>query len=109
MPFWGGGIADARRLRSNELMYYRLMSHGRARGMALFDFGRSKVGSGQAAWKKSFGFDPVPLAYYSWSASGERRDINPNSARYQRRVEFWKKLPLPVANLLGPLISRGLG
>ncbi|EZP68330.1 FemAB [Sphingomonas paucimobilis] len=109
MPFWGGGIADARRLRSNELMYYRLMSHGRARGMAIFDFGRSKTGSGQAAWKKSFGFDPVPLAYHSWSASGERRDINPNSPAYQRRVELWKKLPLPVANLIGPLIARGLG
>ena len=109
MPFWGGGVADARRLRSNELMYYRLMGRGRARGMRLFDFGRSKTGSGQAAWKKSFGFDPVPLAYHSWSATGERRDINPNSAQYQRRVEMWKKLPLPLANLIGPLISRGLG
>jgi FemAB-related protein (PEP-CTERM system-associated) len=109
MPYWGGGIADARRLRSNELMYYRLMGHGRARGMSIFDFGRSKSGSGQAAWKKSFGFDPVPLTYHSWSASGERRDINPNSDQYQRRVELWKKLPLPVANLLGPFISRGLG
>ena len=109
MPFWGGGVADARRLRSNELMYYRLMEHGRARGMNVFDFGRSKTGSGQAVWKKSFGFDPQPLTYHSWSASGERRDINPNSAQYQRRVELWKKLPLPVANLLGPFISRGLG
>lgn len=109
MPFWGGGIADARRLRSNELMYYRLMAHGRQRGMALFDFGRSKAGSGQAAWKKSFGFDPVPLAYHSWSATGERRDINPGSAQYQRRIDLWKKLPLPVANLIGPFIARGLG
>ena len=109
MPFWGGGIGDARRLRSNELMYYRLMRHGRQRGMATFDFGRSKTGSGQAAWKKSFGFEPVPLAYYSWSASGERRDISPTSARYQRGVELWKKLPLPIANLIGPHIARGLG
>ena len=109
MPFWGGGIAVARRLRSNELMYYRLMGHGRARGMETFDFGRSKAGSGQAAWKKSFGFDPVPLSYHSWSASGERRDINPHSSQYARRVELWKKLPLPVANLIGPFIARGLG
>ncbi|WP_340264223.1 FemAB family XrtA/PEP-CTERM system-associated protein [Sphingobium mellinum] len=109
MPFWGGGIGDARRLRSNELMYYRLMAHGRDRGMRLFDFGRSKAGSGQAAWKKSFGFDPVPLSYYSWSADGQRRDVNPNSPRYQRRVDLWKKLPLPVANLIGPFIARGLG
>lgn len=109
MPFWGGGIADARRLRSNELLYYRLMGHGRDRGMSVFDFGRSKTGSGQAAWKKSFGFDPVPLSYHSWSASGERRDINPNSPQYQRRIDLWKKLPLPVANLIGPFIARGLG
>ncbi|WP_375197630.1 FemAB family XrtA/PEP-CTERM system-associated protein [Sphingobium sp.] len=109
MPFWGGGIADARRLRSNELMYYRLMAHGRGRGMSVFDFGRSKAGSGQAAWKKSFGFDPVPLSYHSWSASGGRRDINPNSPQYQRRIDLWKKLPLPIANLIGPFIARGLG
>ncbi|HUD91709.1 FemAB family XrtA/PEP-CTERM system-associated protein [Sphingobium sp.] len=109
MPYWGGGIGDARRLRSNELMYYRLMGHARTRGMTLFDFGRSKVGSGQAAWKKSFGFDPHPLVYHGWSVDGARRDVDPNSAKYQCRIDYWKKLPLPVANLIGPLIARGLG
>lgn len=109
MPYWGGGIGDARSLRSNELMYYRLMGHARTRGMEMFDFGRSKVGSGQAAWKKSFGFEPRPLAYHGWSADGARRDVDPNSAKYQRRIDYWKKLPLPVANLIGPLIARGLG
>lgn len=109
MPYWGGGVADARRLRSNELLYYRLMGHGRARGSSLFDFGRSKAGSGQAAWKKSFGFAPRSLVYHGWSADGAQRDISPANAKYQRRIELWKKLPLPIANLLGPLISRGLG
>lgn len=109
MPYWGGGISDARRLRSNELMYYRLMRHGSARAKTLFDFGRSKVGSGQAAWKKSFGFTPRPLVYHGWPADGAGRDIDPGSARYQRRIALWKKLPLPVANLIGPWIARGLG
>ena len=109
MPYWGGGLADARRLRSNELLYYRLMGHGRARGMTEFDFGRSKVDSGQAAWKKSFGFAPRALTYYEWSPDGLKRDVNPQSKKYQRRIALWKKLPLPVANLVGPLIARGLG
>lgn len=109
MPYWGGGVQDARRLRSNELMYYRLMNHARTCGMACFDFGRSKVGSGQAAWKKSFGFEPRPLYYHVWSPDGVTRDINPNNPKYQRRIDLWKKLPLPVANLIGPFISRGLG
>lgn len=109
MPYWGGGVADARRLRSNELLYYRLMGHGRARGMTHFDFGRSKVGSGQASWKKSFGFEPHPLVYHNWSPDGARRDVNPTSGKYQRRIELWKRLPLPIANMIGPMIARGLG
>ncbi|MEC3910791.1 FemAB family XrtA/PEP-CTERM system-associated protein [Sphingobium sp. CR2-8] len=109
MPYWGGGVADARRLRSNELMYYRLMGHARERGMTHFDFGRSKVGSGQAAWKKSFGFDPAPRVYHDWSQDGAGRDVNPTSAKYQRRIDLWKRLPLPIANLIGPHIARGLG
>ena len=109
MPYWGGGVHDARRLRSNELMYYRLMRHGHARGLRLFDFGRSKAGSGQATWKKSFGFEPGPLVYFGWSPTGDKRDISPQSEKYQRRIDLWKKLPLPVANLIGPFISRGLG
>ncbi|MDI1295954.1 MAG: FemAB family PEP-CTERM system-associated protein [bacterium] len=109
MPYWGGGVADARRLRANELLYYRLMTHGRMRGMTLFDFGRSKAGSGQAAWKKSFGFVPRPLVYHEWSFTGATRDIDPNSARYKRRIAIWKRLPLWLANTIGPTISRGLG
>ncbi len=109
MPYWGGGIHDARRLRSNELMYFRLMAHARERGCATFDFGRSKKDSGQAAWKKSFGFEPRPLHYHTWSADGKARDIDPRSDKYQRRIDLWKKLPLPVANLIGPMIARGLG
>lgn len=109
MPYWGGGVHDARRLRSNELMYFRLMAHARGRGCATFDFGRSKKDSGQAAWKKSFGFEPRPLHYHTWSADGKARDIDPRSDKYQRRIDLWKKLPLPVANLIGPLIARGLG
>jgi FemAB-related protein (PEP-CTERM system-associated) len=109
MPYWGGGISDARHLRSNELMYFRLMGHGRMRGMSHFDFGRSKTGSGQAAWKKSWGFEPSPRVYHDWPAEGDARDINPTSANYQRRIALWKRLPLPIANVLGPLISRGLG
>lgn len=109
MPYWGGGLAVARQLRSNELMYYRLMAHGRARGMSHFDFGRSKANSGQAAWKKSFGFEPHPLGYYRWSPDGAARDISPNNPKYQRRIDLWKKLPLSIANLIGPPIARCLG
>ncbi|WP_033073689.1 FemAB family XrtA/PEP-CTERM system-associated protein [Sphingopyxis sp. MWB1] len=110
MPYWGGGLAEARRLRANELMYYALMNHARARGCTRFDFGRSKCGTGPFAYKKNWGFEPRPLVYARWLAPGEKpRDTNPDSAKYRLQVDLWKKLPLWAANRIGPLIARGLG
>lgn len=109
MPYWGGGGFAARGARANELMYYELMRHARARGMERFDFGRSKTGSGPAKFKKNWGFEPVPLTYASWSPEGANaRDVDPTSEVYSRKIELWKKLPLPLANILGPLIARNL-
>ena len=109
LPYWGGGTHAARALRANERMYFELMLHARKRGYDRFDFGRSKVGSGPASYKKNWGFEPEPLVYGSWTAPGvEARNIDPNSDTYSARIELWKKLPLPLANLLGPPIARGL-
>lgn len=110
MPYWGGGTADARRLRANELMYFALMRHARSKGCTRFDFGRSKAGTGPFAYKKNWGFEPQPLVYARWLAPGEKpRDTNPTSAKYRLQVDLWKKLPLWAANRIGPLIARGLG
>ena len=109
-PYWGGGTHAARGLRANDRMYFALMSHARARGCTRFDFGRSKAGTGPAAFKKNWGFEGVPLVYGKRAApGGAMREINPMDPRYARKVELWKKLPLWVANRVGPYISRGLG
>lgn len=104
-PYWGGGTFAARAARANELLYFELMKHAAARGCTRFDFGRSKLGTGAYAFKKNWGFDPTPLVYASW---GQARDTNPLDARYARKVAAWKRLPLWVANLIGPTIARGL-
>ena len=110
MPYWGGGTWAARRLRANDRMYFELMRHARARGMARFDFGRSKTNSGAHAFKRNWGFEPEPLTYASWTAPGApARDADPTSAKHSARIALWRRLPLPIANLLGPLIAKGLG
>ena len=107
-PYWGGGTDSARALRANDRMYFALMNHARARGCTRFDFGRSKAGTGAAAFKKNWGFAPEPLTYWSRS-DGPARAINPLNPKYALMVRTWKRLPLSIANLLGPAISRGLG
>jgi FemAB-related protein (PEP-CTERM system-associated) len=110
MPYWGGGTAAARGWRANDLMYYALMSHARRRGCTRFDFGRSKAGTGPAAFKHNWGFEGQPLAYAKFAADGEApRDINPLNPKYRLQVALWQKLPLAIANRIGPMIARGLG
>jgi FemAB-related protein (PEP-CTERM system-associated) len=105
-PYWGGGTRAARAARANELLYYELMRHAAARGCARFDFGRSKFGTGAFAFKKNWGFEPKPLAYAHWGAA---RAVNPLNPRYRLQIALWRRLPLWIANRLGPHIARGLG
>ncbi len=110
MPYWGGGTWQARRLRANDRMYFELMLHARRRGCTHFDFGRSKTGSGAYHFKRNWGFEPEPLSYASWTASGaEARDADPTSAKHALQIALWQRLPLGLANRIGPLIARGLG
>jgi len=109
-PYWGGGTFSARALRANDRMYFELMCHARARGCTRFDFGRSKAGTGAAAFKKNWGFEPAPLRYSVRTAPGvAKREINPSDPRYRLQVQMWQKLPLWAANRLGPMIAKGLG
>lgn len=105
-PYWGGGTSEARALRANDLLYYALMRHASERGCTGFDFGRSKLGSGAYAFKKNWGFEPRPLTY---ATKGAHRDLDPRSPRYRLQTAAWRRLPLPLANRLGPLLARGLG
>lgn len=110
MPYWGGGTFAARRLRANDRMYFELMRHARRRGCTHFDFGRSKTGSGAYDFKRNWGFEPQPLSYATWTAPGaEKRDADPTSAKHALQIALWQRLPLAVANRLGPIIARGLG
>ncbi len=111
MPYWGGGTGKARALGANDLMYFMLMRHAVAnKGCYVFDFGRSKSGSAHAAYKESFGCTSTPLAYARRVIrKGPVRNTDPDSPRYQLAARLWRHLPLPLAQLMGPIISKGLG
>jgi lipid II:glycine glycyltransferase (peptidoglycan interpeptide bridge formation enzyme) len=110
-PYWGGGTFEARRMLGSDAMYFELMRHARdSKGCTRYDFGRSKVDSGNATFKANWGFEPQALTYARRLAPGAvARVINPTNPKYRLQVAAWKKLPLWAANIVGPPISRGLG
>jgi len=111
LPYYGGGTAEAREVSANDYMYWEVMRRaGRERGATSFDFGRSKKDTGAFAYKRNWGFPETQLHYCYRLANGARiPENNPNNPKYRLFIKAWKKLPLPVANLLGPPLVRGLG
>ena len=110
LPYYGGGTARARHRAGNDFMYWEVMRRAADRGYRLFDFGRSKIGTGAHAFKHNWGFAPAPLHYrYRLAPGAAIPDHNPMNPKYRLFIETWKRLPLPIANLLGPHIVRGLG
>jgi FemAB-related protein (PEP-CTERM system-associated) len=110
MPYYAGAGPEARAFGANDFMYWSLMRHAVARGYKIFDFGRSKVDSGPSAFKKNWGFDPIPVVHEYRVANGKGvPEINPRNPKYRLFIALWKKLPLNMANLVGPHIVSGIG
>jgi hypothetical protein len=81
-----------------------------ASGVRVFDYGRSKLGTGSYDFKKNWGFAPTPLCYEFKLRKRETvPQNNPLNPKYRMLIAIWRRLPLPVANALGPFIVRNLG
>ncbi|MBM3523413.1 MAG: GNAT family N-acetyltransferase, partial [Alphaproteobacteria bacterium] len=109
LPYFAGGTAAARG-GAYDLMYYTIMNRAAARGCRIFDFGRSKAGTGPFSFKKNWGFEPEFLSYeYDLAPGRSIPENNPLNPKYRMFIAAWKRLPLPIANFVGPMLSRGLG
>ena len=110
LPYYAGDDEAARELAANDFKYWELMRRACARGFKVFDYGRSKQGTGSYSFKKNWGFEPQPLHYefclYKRDAIPQN---NPSNAKYKLLIETWRRLPLGLANWLGPFVVRHLG
>jgi len=110
LPYYGGGIPDARKYNAFDFMYWDLMRASCQQGVRIFDYGRSKLGTGPYSFKKNWGFTPEPLQYqYRLVGCESMPEVNPLNPKYQLFIKVWKHLPLPIANAVGPLLARSLG
>jgi FemAB-related protein (PEP-CTERM system-associated) len=110
LPYYAGDDEAARDLAANDFKYWELMRRACERGYKLFDYGRSKRGTGSFDFKKNWGFEATPLNYEFVLFKGESiPENNPLNPKYRAFIAAWRKLPLPVANAVGPFIVRGLG
>jgi FemAB-related protein (PEP-CTERM system-associated) len=110
LPYYAGDDEAARDLAANDFKYWELMRMACARGLKVFDYGRSKEGTGPYAFKRNWGFEPTPLHYeYRLYKRESIPQNNPANAKYKLLIATWRRMPLGLANWLGPFIVRNLG
>ena len=110
LPYYAGDDESARHLAANDFKYWELMRRACERGIKVFDYGRSKRGTGSFAFKKNWGFEPQSLHYeYCLYKRDAIPQNNPNNPKYKFFIAAWRRMPISVANRLGPYIVRNLG
>jgi FemAB-related protein (PEP-CTERM system-associated) len=110
LPYYAGDRPAARDLAANDFKYWELMRRACERGLKVFDYGRSKQGTGSYDFKKNWGFVPTPLAYeYALLTRDAIPQNNPLNPKYRALIATWRRLPRPVVDVLGPMLVRSLG
>ena len=108
---WASCRARAKPLGLNMKLYWEILSLAVSRGCSVFDFGRSTVDSGTYRFKRQWGAEPKPLYWYRWERNPSGQAIEHGEGRgrvMQLATSVWQRLPLGLANALGPHISGAL-
>ncbi len=106
-PYYSGAEDGVDRLGANNALYALLMEEAVRRGLTLFDFGRSRIGSGAASFKRHMGFEATPLDYqFFFPRGGRPPSIHPGNPAMALPRRVLASLPLWLARALGPAIMR---
>jgi FemAB-related protein (PEP-CTERM system-associated) len=110
LAYYAGERAIARSTAANDLKYWSLMQRAASRGARIFDLGRSKKGTGSFEFKRLWEFEAEQLNYeYVLIKANGIPQNNPMNPKYRLFIALWQRFPIPLANLLGPMIVRNLG
>jgi FemAB-related protein (PEP-CTERM system-associated) len=109
IPYYGGSIRAYNRLAVNNFMYWMLIRYGCENGYKVYDFGRSKKGTGSFDFKKRWGqyMEDLPYQYFLVKKKS-LPDTSPLNPKFSLGISLWRKLPLPIANTFGPFIANHL-
>lgn len=109
LPYYAGAGPEAPKLGANNFMYWDLMKQAAQAGLRKFDFGRSKKGTGSYAFKTQWNMEAEPLDYEVFLV---RRKTVPNfspvNPKFDRAIRAWRRMPLWMANVMGPYVVRWL-
>ncbi len=106
---WAGIRPAFRHMDPNYVLYWEMIKDSCERGMRVFHFGRSTAESSAESFKKKWNIDSRPLYWHYYL--GHRKTLpglNVENPKYRLAISAWRRLPLVVTTMLGPLLARGI-
>ncbi|MDP9202282.1 MAG: GNAT family N-acetyltransferase, partial [Gemmatimonadota bacterium] len=103
---WASSIRELNQLSPNMLLYGSLMEEAIRRGVHVFNFGRCSPGGATHRFKQQWGGNDVRLPWPSWSRDAAIGVPSTDRVVYRLATSAWKRLPLALANRLGPPLAR---
>jgi serine/alanine adding enzyme len=104
---WASTLREFNKFSPNMLLYWSLIVYGCDHGFKYFDFGRSTPDEGTYRFKEQWGAFPVPVHWHTLTLNGHALESNwSDKSRYERLIHYWKRLPVPISNIIGPLIRK---
>lgn len=104
---WVSSLRSAFALCPNFVLYWEVISHGCREGYRVLDLGRSFKNAGTFEFKRQWGAVPHDLPWlFVDVVPGAPTSVDRDASRFSPLIEVWKRLPLPVANLLGPWVRK---
>ena len=103
---WAAALGQYNAIAANMLLYWAFIERAAQRGLAVFNFGRCSPESGTHRFKLQWGARNVPLWWYQHVAGRRAATPSPDDRAFAWGPRMWKRLPLPIANMLGPRVVR---
>jgi serine/alanine adding enzyme len=104
---WSSALRQYSTLSANMFLYWKMLEYACKKGLEYFDFGRSTPGEGTYKFKEQWGAKPAHLFWYYISLNDSiAHKTEPERERFEKAINYWKKLPIPVTRILGPIIRK---
>jgi len=107
---WASALRQYSRLSPNMLLYWSMLEYASDNGFKYFDFGRSSPDEGTYKFKQQWGAKPTPLHWHYISLNNQPiNEDTSEKSKFEKTIQYWKKLPVPVTRVIGPRIRKYIG
>ncbi|NMH59068.1 FemAB family XrtA/PEP-CTERM system-associated protein [Alteromonas ponticola] len=106
---WASTLRSANKMNINMWMYDHILKLAITENYTWFDFGRSTKDAGTYRFKKQWG--AVPVQHYWYTLATEQnteQSLNPDNPKFKIAIAAWQRMPVWLANKIGPFIASQL-